>query len=593
MDAVAHTSETLVGRDAELTEIASLLGVLSSSAGERAARPAIVLLSGDAGVGKTRLLMELRDLAQAEGWQVVAGHCLDFGDSALPYLPFSEVLGRLAAELPDVVDQVAVRPPRPGPAPARAPGPLRATSSDDGDEPTARSTAPTCSRPCTPLLEAAAEQAPLLARGRGRPLGRPVDPRPAQLPVLPAVRRAGRARRVLPLRRPPPPPPAPPAGRRVGPAPRRRPPPAQPAAETSTCGALVAALRLRARRRDRARDIVGRAEGNAFFVEELVGAAAPAGGCPTTSPTSCSSGSTGSTTTPARWSGSPASPAARSPTTCSPPPPASTSRALDEALRKAVEMNVLVAGAGRYSFRHALLGEAVYDDLLPGERVRLHAEYAAALGDGRVRGTAAELARHARLAKDLDTALSAGDPRPATRPLAVGGPDEAAQHYRAGARAARRPRPARALDIDLSKLAVDASEALTASGDPERAATRAPRAARPAAGRRTSRATWRPRMLSASAPTRCSSPRPTIDPLPISPRRSTLSPEGESGLRAKVLAVHARILGGYGDARRGAVGRHGRARARRAARPAELASDVITTLSGLKKAGPREGLRAP
>ena len=36
-------------------------------------------------------------------------------------------------------------------------------------------------------------------------------------------------------------------------------------------------------------------------------------------------------------------------------------------------MNVLVAGEGRYSFRHALLGEAVYDDLLPGERVRLHA----------------------------------------------------------------------------------------------------------------------------------------------------------------------------------------------------------------------------
>ena len=28
------------------------------------------------------------------------GHCLDFGDSALPYLPFSEVVGRLIDELP-------------------------------------------------------------------------------------------------------------------------------------------------------------------------------------------------------------------------------------------------------------------------------------------------------------------------------------------------------------------------------------------------------------------------------------------------------------------------------------------------------------
>ena len=51
-----------------------------------------VLLSGDAGVGKTRLLIELRDRAKAEGWRVYAGHCLDFGESALPYLPFSELL---------------------------------------------------------------------------------------------------------------------------------------------------------------------------------------------------------------------------------------------------------------------------------------------------------------------------------------------------------------------------------------------------------------------------------------------------------------------------------------------------------------------
>ena len=54
--------------------------------------------------------------------------------------------------------------------------------------------------------------------------------------------------------------------------------------------------------------------------------------------------------------------------------------------------------------RHALLGEAVYDDLLPGERVRLHAAYVDALREGRARGTAAELARHARLALDLGVA---------------------------------------------------------------------------------------------------------------------------------------------------------------------------------------------
>ena len=97
--AVHATSRNLIGRDAELTEIASSLGVRSSADATDASDGHVgrmhVLLSGDAGVGKTRLLMELRDCALAEGWRVVAGHCLDFGDSALAYLPFSEVLGRL------------------------------------------------------------------------------------------------------------------------------------------------------------------------------------------------------------------------------------------------------------------------------------------------------------------------------------------------------------------------------------------------------------------------------------------------------------------------------------------------------------------
>ena len=81
--------------------------------------------------------------------------------------------------------------------------------------------------------------------------------------------------------------------------------------------------------------------------------------------------------------------------------------ALDEGLRQAVEMNVLVAERGGYAFRHALLGEAVYDDLLPGERARLHTAYVTALEGGSARGTAAELARHARLAMNREAAVSA------------------------------------------------------------------------------------------------------------------------------------------------------------------------------------------
>ena len=52
VDVAAHTSRTLVGRDAELTEIASSLGVDPSGAGTPDP-VGVVLLSGDAGVGKT------------------------------------------------------------------------------------------------------------------------------------------------------------------------------------------------------------------------------------------------------------------------------------------------------------------------------------------------------------------------------------------------------------------------------------------------------------------------------------------------------------------------------------------------------------
>ena len=91
----------LVGRDELLADLATF------SAVDDPEGSASVLIGGDAGVGKTRLLLALRDRAVAAGRLVVVGHSLDFGDSALPYLPFSEILGRLQDELPAVVDTVA------------------------------------------------------------------------------------------------------------------------------------------------------------------------------------------------------------------------------------------------------------------------------------------------------------------------------------------------------------------------------------------------------------------------------------------------------------------------------------------------------
>jgi class 3 adenylate cyclase/tetratricopeptide (TPR) repeat protein len=55
-----------------------------------AGHPRVVLIPGDAGVGKTRLLHEVQSLAMDRGMSVCYGRCYE--DLALPYLPFVEAL---------------------------------------------------------------------------------------------------------------------------------------------------------------------------------------------------------------------------------------------------------------------------------------------------------------------------------------------------------------------------------------------------------------------------------------------------------------------------------------------------------------------
>ena len=83
---------------------------------------------------------------------------------------------------------------------------------------------------------------------------------------------------------------------------------------------------------------------------------------------------------------------------------------LDEAIREATLSGILVVADDDYRFRHALLREAVHDDLLPGERARLHRAYAEALeenGDGSDTADSAALAYHWQLAQDDHRALAA------------------------------------------------------------------------------------------------------------------------------------------------------------------------------------------
>jgi DNA-binding CsgD family transcriptional regulator len=78
-----------------------------------------------------------------------------------------------------------------------------------------------------------------------------------------------------------------------------------------------------------------------------------------------------------------------------------TADELDIAAREAVVANVLTADTTEYSFRHALVREAIHADLLPGERTRFHARYAVALesADGQ-KGSASQISYHWLAAHD-------------------------------------------------------------------------------------------------------------------------------------------------------------------------------------------------
>ena len=87
--------------------------------------------------------------------------------------------------------------------------------------------------------------------------------------------------------------------------------------------------------------------------------------------------------------------------------------ALHEALREALAEQVLVSDPdGRFLFRHELLREALYDDLLPGERGELHLALARSLERQTGDGTQAELERVSAVATHYD---AAGDQAAALR----------------------------------------------------------------------------------------------------------------------------------------------------------------------------------
>jgi DNA-binding SARP family transcriptional activator len=90
--AQAPVSGAFVGRTPELRRLRD------AWAGARRGRRRTVLVAGEAGIGKTRLVGELAALAEAEGAVVLAGRCDQH--LGVPYLPLREALGRHLAAYP-------------------------------------------------------------------------------------------------------------------------------------------------------------------------------------------------------------------------------------------------------------------------------------------------------------------------------------------------------------------------------------------------------------------------------------------------------------------------------------------------------------
>jgi DNA-binding NarL/FixJ family response regulator len=93
------SSPVLVGRDEQMAALDAAFGSV------RQGGPSAVLLGGEAGVGKSRLVSEFRHQAAAAGARVLTGGCLELGTDGLPFAPFTAVLRDLVHEMG--ADQVA------------------------------------------------------------------------------------------------------------------------------------------------------------------------------------------------------------------------------------------------------------------------------------------------------------------------------------------------------------------------------------------------------------------------------------------------------------------------------------------------------
>ncbi len=90
---MSMSSPVLVGRAGQLSALAAALAETARG------HPATVLVGGEAGVGKSRLLAEFATRSRDAGSRVLTGGCLELGADGLPFAPFTAVLRELVRDL--------------------------------------------------------------------------------------------------------------------------------------------------------------------------------------------------------------------------------------------------------------------------------------------------------------------------------------------------------------------------------------------------------------------------------------------------------------------------------------------------------------
>src|SRR6202042_747409 len=73
--------------------------VLDSALAAVRGSPSAVVVGGEAGIGKSRLVREFADRSRGAGARVLIGGCLELGADGLPFAPFTAMLRDLVREI--------------------------------------------------------------------------------------------------------------------------------------------------------------------------------------------------------------------------------------------------------------------------------------------------------------------------------------------------------------------------------------------------------------------------------------------------------------------------------------------------------------